>query len=364
MSVTRDSGTVPTTDDAPLLIERRGGLVHVTLNTPQRLNALTETMAYTIHDGLVDWRADDTVSAVLVDGAGERAFCAGGDIVTTANIVRTCGACEGVRYFHSEYAMNWRIRHFAKPYVAVMHGIVMGGGVGLAAHGSARVVTESTQFAMPETGIGFFPDVGMTHILPRLPDALGAYLGLTGARINAADCLDLGLATHFVPAAHLDRFKVDLAANVDTALQRHTGHPPMAPSLDAPKRAVIAACFAHERVEDIIDSLAAEGSDFALATLATLRTRSPLALQVARRALLNGAGIEDFSAIMQAEFRVAYGLLAAPDFYEGVRALLLDKDKQPRWQPARLEEVTEAMVRRCFEPVPDDKLNLTWENRR
>ena len=339
--------------------ERRGPLGIITLTRPKALNALTLDMIHRMDPCLAAWAEDDSLQAVVIKGEGERAFCAGGDIRDLWQEGQNGGDLPA-RFFRDEYRLNHRIRRYGKPYVALIDGIVMGGGVGISIHGSHRVVTERSLFAMPETGIGLFPDVGGTFVLSRMPGALGLYLGLSGARLKAADCLHAGVGTHFVEAARLGDLEAALAAAdwsggslvVGQILASLAGHPGPAPL--AERSEAIERCFNGESVEDILAALQKEDSDWAAATLTRLERCSPTSLKITFRALKEAAE-KDFEAAMLSEYRISQGCMRGHDFYEGVRALVIDKDNAPAWQPATLDEVDETMVAAHFiEPAAGD----------
>lgn len=352
-------------NESDILIERRGGLVVVTLNRPRALNALTLEMCRRIERGLREWRHDPAVHAVIIKGSGERAFCAGGDIRWLYEVLTTEGPDRALEFYAVEYPMNARLHHFPKPWLALIDGITMGGGVGVSVHGSHRIATERTIFAMPETGIGFFPDVGGTYFLPRLPGQMGMYLGLTGARLGAADCVHAGVATHFVPSDSLDELEAALAAAdpagdafaaVDAVLDRFTADPG-APGL-AGQQQCIDLCFRQPSLDAILEALAAEPTGWGAAQLEVLKTKSPTSLAVTFRQLREGAHL-DMDDAMRLEYRLVHRFMAGHDFREGVRALIIDKDNRPNWQPARLEDVTAAAVDAYFAPLPDGELDLT-----
>ncbi len=347
-----------------IVLERRGGLMVVTLNRPRALNALSVHMCEVLDDGLREWQSDPRVHAVLIKGAGERAFCAGGDIRRLHEVLTTQGPAAAAEFYALEYPMNARLHHFRKPYVALLDGITMGGGVGVSVHGSHRVVTERTVFAMPETAIGLFPDVGATWVLPRLPGAIGMFLGLTGTRLDAADCLYAGAGTHHVPGDRLADLETALAeadlsgdahAAVDEVLRRFQ-RDPGAPRLPE-QRERIDACFGQDRLPAVLDALAEEPSGWGKRQLEQLETKSPTSLAVAFRQLREGAGLE-FNAAMRLEYRLVHRFMAGHDFREGVRALIIDKDNQPRWRPARLSDVEPADVDAYFAPLPQGDLPL------
>ena len=339
--------------DDEILFERRGGIGLITLNRPKALNALTLNMVRLMTPQMKAWAADDAVKAVVIRATGERGFCAGGDVraLYESGRDKTNYARE---FWGEEYRLNVLIKEFPKPYVALAQGIVMGGGVGVSVHGSHRVVCETTAFAMPETGIGLFPDVGGTYFLPRLPGEAGMYLGLTGARIKAGDLRHLGIATHIAPFAEFDAI-VDLLADgaddVDGVLAGYT-----AAAQDAPIAAVqgqIDALFAGASVEDILARLDADGGEWAAQTAATIRTKSPASLKLTFRLNREGATLA-FRDCMATEFRVTEGIQRGHDFYEGVRATIIDKDGAPKWNPATLDGVTADMVDEYFSPLPEE----------
>ncbi len=349
--------------DPDILFEVTHGLATATLNRAEALNALTFDMVRRLDARLVEWAADPAVRAILIEGAGGRAFCAGGDVRALYQAGKAGGDLPA-RFYAAEYAMNYRIHRLEKPYVALMDGITMGGGVGVSVHGSHRVVTERTVFAMPETGIGLFPDVGGGYFLPRLPGALGTYLGLTGARLEAADCRYAGIATHTVPAARLDALK-DALARADWPDDAHAAvgrtldalhQDPGAAPLAAHRRA-IDRCFAADTVAGIIAELEAQGTDWAARQLEILAAKSPTSLKLACRQIRQGATM-GFAEVMRMEYRLTQGCMAGHDFYEGVRAAVIDKDRAPKWRPPSLDEVSDAAVDAYFAPMGERDLVL------
>ena len=347
--------------EAEILYERRGAVALVTLNRPKALNALTTAMCRELDARLAAWAGDPEVAAVIVKGAGERAFCAGGDVVVIYNSGRG-DRVAAADFFQAEYRLDRRIFHYPKPYIALIDGIVMGGGVGVSVHGSHRVATGRTLFAMPETGIGLFPDVGGSHFLPRLPGALGLYLGLTGQRLKAADCLYSGIATHYLESARLPGLAEALAAAgwsgdaeavADRVIAGLAGDPGPAPL--AEHRAAIDRCFSRDSVEAVLAALEAEGGDWAAATRATLLRRSPTSLKLTFRQLQEGARL-GFDEAMTMEYRLSQACVAGHDFLEGVRAAVIDKDRAPKWRPAGLAEVTDEMVAAHFAPLGERDL--------
>lgn len=332
-----------------------GALGRVRLDSPATFNALTREMCIAFRDRLAAWAGDPAIGAVTVSGAGDRAFCAGGDIRALYESHRAGDGTTGSFFWH-EYRLDHAVHEFPKPLVSLIDGIVMGGGVGISVHGSHRVMTERTLFAMPECGIGLFPDVGGTVFLPRAPGELGMYLALTGARLKAADAIHAGIGTHYVPSANLAAFEESLAAAdlsagaaaVDAVLAEFAEDP--GPVQLREHARVIDRCFSAPTVAGIVDALEAEDGYFAIEAADTLRTKSPTSMLVTHRQLRGGEGL-DFASVMQREYRMACAFLAGHDFFEGIRAAVIDKDRKPRWDPARLEDVAEDDVARHFAPV-------------
>jgi enoyl-CoA hydratase len=334
--------------EAPEVIVRaEGGVGRLTLNRPAALNALTTGMCETMTAALLAWRTDPAVSVVVIDHAGERGFCAGGDI----RMLAESGAGDGAaarRFFFVEYRLNELLFRYAKPVVAVMDGVTMGGGVGLSMPARYRVATERTSFAMPETGIGLFPDVGGGWHLPRLQSHAGMWLALTGARIRGADCLALGIATDFVESAKVGPLKT--STDPETLLTELESEPGPAPI--AAHREDIDRLFAGDSVEAIFAALAVDHSDWAKAQLETLKTKSPQTLKVAFRQLRQGAAMTRFADEMRVEYRIGARVVQRHDFLEGVRAVIVDKDNAPKWSPADIAGVSEAMLDEIFAPLP------------
>lgn len=347
-------------ESVEILCERRGAAGVITLNRPRALNALTLTMVREMRRALDSWAADPAVDRILVEGAGEKAFCAGGDIRRLTELGRAGNREEALTFWREEYQINALIKRYPKPYVSLIDGIVMGGGVGISLHGTYQVAGDRYLFAMPEVGIGFFPDVGATYALPRLPGRTGMYLALTGERIGRADALALGLATHAVESAALPSLREALIAGdpIEEALERASTNPEPAPL--AAERVVIDACFAAESVPAILrrlDDAAENGSAFAARTAQTIRTKSPMSLSIAFEQVRRGAGL-DFEEAMRTEFRIVSRIFEGHDFFEGVRATLIDKDGQPRWQPASFSEVDPAAVERHFSSLGAHELEI------
>jgi enoyl-CoA hydratase len=305
-----------------------GRIGRLILDRPRALNALDTGMIAALAAALAHWRDDPSIHAVTIEGAGERAFCAGGDIRAVRDAALAGDADTIETFFAGEYRLNQAIADYPKPYVALIDGICMGGGIGVSVHGAYRVATEHAMFAFPETGIALFPDVGASHVLPRLPGHLGMFLGLTGTRLAGADAVHAGFATHFVPRAGLDALKAALAEDGVAVLGAHAAALP-AFSL-APHRAAIDRCFSAGSVAEIMTRLAGEG-DWGASVLAGLRTMSPSALLWSFDIIRAGAG-RDLPACLAAELALTRRVTMHPDFAEGVRAMVVDKDRAPKWQ--------------------------------
>ncbi len=344
-----------------ILFERRGAAGVVTLNRPAALNAVTHGMVRAFAQKLDEWDADPAVTRIVVTAAGEKAFSAGGDIRALTDLGRAGRHREALTFWRDEYRLNTRIKHYPKPYVALIDGIVMGGGVGVSVHGSHRVAGDRYLFAMPEVGIGFFPDVGATWFLPRLPGEVGAYLALTGERLRADDGVAAGIATHRVPSKRIADLLEGLTGTVpvDALLGAFSEPPAATPVLS--QRATIDRLFAADTVEAILAALDREAvsrgadADFARKTAAAIRTKSPTSLKLALAQMRAGKTL-DFGECMRVEFRIVSRIIHDPDFYEGVRAVIVDKDNTPRWRPATLAEVTDADIARHFAPLGADEL--------
>jgi enoyl-CoA hydratase len=359
-------------DESEIIFAIKNGTGIITLNRPQALNALTLGMIREMNQKLGAWAEDSAIHAVIIRGAGGRAFCSGGDVKSVALDARALreGKSDGALardFFREEYTLNHRIYTFPKPYIALIDGIVMGGGKGVSAHGSHRVVTENTLFAMPETNIGFFPDVGGGYFLPRCPGQTGVYLALTATRIKAADTLYIGFATHFVPAAKIAALTEALtemrwdsrktpAQQVDMALEDFSAPAPDSSEI-APHRQKIDACFSADRLEDIVASLQKDKSPWAEVTLAALYAMSPTSLKIALRQIRLGAKMP-FAGVMAMEYRLSQACVQSHDFYEGIRAALIDKDRQPKWRPARIEDVPDSVIESYFQSLGERELVL------
>ncbi len=339
-------------DEAEVITRIEGAVGRITLNRPQALHALNTKMIGLITQALLVWRADPGVEMVLIDHAGERGFCAGGDIRMLAESGAGDGR-EAREFFFNEYRLNSLLHDYPKPLVAIMDGITMGGGVGLSRPCRYRVATERTTFAMPETGIGLFPDVGGGWFLSRMSDHVGLWLALTGARIKAADCELTCIATDYVESARLPDLKTAIIADpaaVETVLTQFegdAGRPPLAAHQDE-----IARLFAGDSVEAIVASLKAADSDWAREQFAVLATKSPQTMKVAFRQLKLGGAMTRFADNMAMEYRIGARVVQRHDFLEGVRAVIVDKDNAPKWDPPTLESVTEALIGSIFAPLP------------
>jgi enoyl-CoA hydratase len=332
-----------------ILFERHGAAGLVTLNRPQALNAVTHGMVRALRARLEDWRDDPAVTRVVVTAAGERAFSAGGDLRRLYDLGEAGQHEEALDFWRDEYALNAAIKHYPKPYVSLIDGIVMGGGVGVSIHGSHRVAGDKFQFAMPEVGIGFFPDVGATWFLPRLPGQLGAYCALTAERLRADDAVAAGVATHRVRSARFPELIDALAGTISVDALLAAFAEPAAQGPVSRLRPAIDRHFAFAAVEDILASLDA-GETPAPAIAATIRGKAPLSLKIALAQVRRGPHWS-FDDCMRAEFRIVSRIVRGVDFYEGVRAVIIDKDNAPRWRPATLADVTAAEVERHFAPL-------------
>ncbi|MER7623324.1 enoyl-CoA hydratase/isomerase family protein [Streptomyces sp. NPDC126503] len=344
-----------------MLLRTEGRAGFVTLNRPRALNALTHAMVLAVDHALTAWADDPAVTTVVIDGAGERGLCAGGDIRAIHDDARAGGSASAA-FWRDEYRLNARIARYPKPYVALMDGIVMGGGVGVSAHGSVRVVTDRSRVAMPETGIGFVPDVGGTHLLGRAPGELGTHLALTGTPVGAADALLAGLADHHVPAERLSALAGDLTRlPADEAVARHAEPP--APGVLADRRAWIDHCYAAPTVEEIVDRLFETGEPAAKETATTLLAKSPTALKATLATLRRARALATLEEVLDLEYRVSCAALTTADLVEGIRAQVVDKDRDPRWCPAKLTEVTDADVARYFAVPAGGDLGLAAARR-
>jgi len=344
-----------------ILTSAASGLARITLNKPETLHALTTHMCRNMTQALLAWRDDADVRVVMIDHQpGTRGFCAGGDIRMLAESGKGDGRAAR-EFFYTEYQLNHLLFTYPKPVVALIDGVTMGGGVGISMPAKFRIATENTTYAMPETGIGLFPDVGGGWYLPRKPGAVGMWLALTGARLKAADCIIAGIATHYMPTEILAAARAQIAGAAQThepdralesgleALGESTGRPK---ELTPGSVERINRIFALESVELIFAALEADGSDWAKAQIATLQTKSPQTLKVAFRQLREGAKAQSFADEMRMEYRIGARVVQRHDFLEGVRALIVDKDNKPQWSPPTLAGVTDAMLDEIFAPLP------------
>jgi enoyl-CoA hydratase/carnithine racemase len=339
-----------------LLFERRGAAGIITLNRPQALNAVTHAMVRALAEQLRAWAEDAAVTRVLIRANGDRAFSAGGDIRDLYELGRTGRRAEALNFWRDEYPLNALIKHYRKPYVALIDGIVMGGGVGISVHGSHRVAGDRFSFAMPEVGIGFFPDVGATYFLPRLPGEFGTFCALTGERLAAADAVAAGIATHRVRSAQFPDLADALCGTtpVDAMLAAFAEKPDQDPAVA--RRPEIDRLFAGDRIEDIL-ARADQAGDWASGVAAKIRVKSPSSLKIALRQMRRGRTLP-FDECMRTEFRIVSRIIHGHDFYEGVRAVVIDKDNAPRWDPPSLAQVDEAEIERHFAPLGADELAL------
>jgi enoyl-CoA hydratase len=350
--------------DADILFERRGAAGVVTLNRPKALNAVTYAMVRALRAQLDAWANDPAITRVVVTAAGERAFSAGGDIRALYDLGKAGRHDEALQFWRDEYPLNAAIKNYRKPYVALIDGIVMGGGVGVSVHGSHRVAGDRYQFAMPEVGIGFFPDVGATWFLPRMPGELGAFCALTGERFGITDALHAGLATHRIPSARFAALLDGLTGTVSVDAVLSAFSEPAGEGAIMARRGAIDRLFAGDSVEGILDALDREATsagadaEWAAKTAATMHAKSPLSLKLALAQVRRG-GTFDFETCMRAEFRIVSRVIHGHDFYEGVRAVIVDKDNKPRWSPSTLAGVSEAEVERHFSALGDGELLLS-----
>jgi enoyl-CoA hydratase len=332
-----------------------GGVGLITLNRPKAINSLNHPMVNALSAVLTRWENDDAVRAVVLSGAGERGLCAGGDVVVVYHSARKDGV-EARRFWRDEYLLNGQIARFAKPFVSLMDGIVMGGGVGVSAHANTRVVTETSKVAMPEVGIGFIPDIGGAFLLSRAPGELGVYAGLTGATFSGVDAIAMGFADHYVPHSELDAFTAAIVADgVESAVARHAIEAP--PSTLVAQRDWIDECFAGDTVEDIVAALRARkgpAAESAHEAADLIASRSPIAVSVALEAVRRAAKLETLEDVLIQDYRVSSASVRSHDLVEGIRAQIIHKDRNPKWSPATLAAITTAEIEAYFEPVEDD----------
>ena len=346
-----------------ILCERRGAAGIITLSRPKALNAITHAMVIALRARLDRWAHDTAVTRVVITAAGDRAFSAGGDIRALYELGKSGRHNEALQFWRHEYLLNAAIKNYRKPYVALIDGIVMGGGVGVSVHGSHRVAGDRFSFAMPEVGIGFFPDVGATWFLPRMPGELGTYCALTGERFGIADAIIGGVATHRVSSARFPALLDGLTGTVSVDAVLSAFSEPAGEGTIMQHRAAIDRLFAGDMVETILAALDREAvsggvdADWAKQTAAVIRTKSPLSLKLALAQVRRGRSW-DFDTCMRTEFRIVSRIIHGHDFYEGVRAVIVDKDNTPCWRPATLPDVSEADVERHFVPLEIDELVL------
>jgi enoyl-CoA hydratase len=344
---------------ADILARVQGHAGIISLNRPSAIHALTLDMIHAVTAALLAWRDDAKIQCVIIDHAEGRGFCAGGDIAFLRNSALIDGGVSGRKFFHDEYQLNHLLFTYPKPVIAFMDGITMGGGVGISQPAKFRVATENTRFAMPETGIGLFPDVGGGWYLSRLEGRVGQYLALTGARIDGADCEALGLATHYFASDSTGEAKRKISEEDPERIEGILGalaiKPPESKLTDQDNIIRINRLFASEQFEEILAALEADGSDWAIKEAAALSTKSPQTCKVALRQLAAGGAMTDFADNMTMEYRIGHRVLVRPDFAEGVRAVIVDKDNAPKWNPAKPEGVTGALLDEIFAPLPADE---------
>ncbi len=337
-------------EEPEILFERQGCAGFVTLNRPHALNAATDNMVRQLARQLDLWENDSAIDRVVVRAAGDRAFCAGGDIRALYEQYKAGEVSKSIDFWRVEYTLNHRIKNYPKPYIALIDGIVMGGGVGLSLHGTHRVAGDKYSFAYPEVGIGFFPDVGATHVLPRLPGKIGMWIGLTGWRVNAEDGVYCGLATHRVASSQFPELERALTTDesVDEILKtfsisRHK-------SKLEEEHPLIDRIFTLPSVEEILGALDGEMNEFASQLARAMRQKSPTSLKIAFEQVQRGSKL-DFAEAMATEFRIVSRVAKEPEFYEGIRAVVIDKDNAPKWNPASLEAVREDKLASYFAPL-------------
>ena len=336
-------------ENEDVLVNVRGGVGLITLNRPKAINSLTHPMVNAISPVLTDWADNDEIHTVVIDGAGERGLCAGGDLVALYHSARADGSVAR-SFWYDEYRLNAQIGRFPKTYVALMDGIVMGGGVGVAVHGSVRVVTDTTKMAMPEVGIGFIPDVGGQFILSRAPGLLGLHAALTGATFGAGDAIAMGFADHFVPQDAIATFKEAVITDgVDAALGAHAAEAP--PSQFLAQRDWIDRCYAEATPLEIVAALRAEAAGPAAEAADLIEAKSPISVSVALEAVRRAANLDTLEDVLRREYRTTCGALRSHDFEEGIRAQVIDKDRNPKWSPTSLAAVTTADVEAYFAPA-------------
>jgi enoyl-CoA hydratase len=340
--------------DESVITSVSNGVGRIELNKPKLINALSQDMVGAIDDALTAWRDDDSVELVLVTGRGERGLCAGGDIKAVYNDI-VAGSDENAKFWNREYKMNFEISQFPKPYVVIMNGITMGGGLGISGHGSHRIVTDSTKVGMPETGIGLFPDVGGTYLLAHAPGELGTHLALTGQPVGPGAAIALGLADCYVPDAQIPSLIEDLTAGqeLDAVLSKYTADAPENELAEAAEW--IDECYVGDHAEDIVAALSAHSNPNAQAAGELIRTKAPTSVKVTLAAVRN-AGKMSLDEVLEQDYRIAVALTELPDLKEGIRAQVIDKDRNPKWNPATLAEVSDETVRSILTTDREDKV--------
>jgi enoyl-CoA hydratase len=333
-------------------LHTHGSVGHISLDRPKALHALTQGMCEAMSEALLGWRKDTAIEAVIIDHVEGRGFCAGGDVALVRRSALEDGGAAGRAFFHAEYRLNHLLFTYPKPVVAFMDGVTMGGGVGISQPAKYRVATENTLFAMPEGSIGLFPDVGAGWYLPRLPGRIGQFLALTGARLDGAECLWARLATHYLPSERLAEAKariIDAPGEIGAVLEDLSAAPPDARIAGNAER--IDRLFASDRLEEIVAALEADPSEWAAKELKAVTAKCPTTAKVALRQFAEGARKSDFADEMRSEYRLASRMMLRPDFAEGVRAVLIDKDNAPKWEPATPEDVSDGMLDAIFAPL-------------
>jgi len=351
--LTRKMSTTNNAQDSPVLFEVKNNIGLITLNRPKALNALNLPMIQAMYPTLKEW--ENSLKFVMIQGSGGKSFCAGGDIVSITSLAK--GSPQQGEFFYKEYQLNHLIGNLKIPYVALIDGITMGGGVGLSVHAPYRVATSKTLFAMPETGIGLIPDVGGSHFLPRLEGELGTYLALTGQRLKGSDCLHAGLATHActdIEAVKNDLFEAQDQGDVEAILEKHLENFDEDSFSLEDKLPLIDECFKEDTVEAIIENLKKVDDDWSKKTVKLMGRMSPISMKVTLQMVRSGKelSLED---CLKMEYRLVRRCCQDSDFYEGVRALLVDKDNQPKWKPNNLEDVTKAIIDNYFSHLPSEE---------
>ena len=339
-------------ENEDVLVNVENGVGRLVLNRPKAMNSLSHHMVSGIQQALDTWESDDSVRAILVSGAGERGLCAGGDVIAIYHSAKGDGSAAR-SFWWDEYLLNAHIRRYTKPYVAVMDGVVMGGGVGIGAHGSIRVVTDTTKMGMPEVGIGFIPDVGGTYLLSRAPGRLGLHAALTGAPFSGADAIAMGFADHFVPHERIGAFTEAVVADgPEAAVSAHAIEPPASNLVS--QRHWIDACYQGETVRDVVATLRGHDAGPANEAVDQIATRSPIALAVTLAAVRRAADLDSLESVLHQEYRTSCASLRSHDLVEGIRAQLVDKDRNPKWSPSTIDSCTEKDVEAYFAPADPD----------